>query len=219
MCTSESSHAPRLVGAGRFVAGLLLGGLFIVLHPVPVPAEGEIVPSSVKKGVLLVASPSLGDPNFRQAVVLIVEHGPEGTLGLIVNRSTNMLLSDALPDLAVLKGTSYRLFAGGPVDPTRLLLLFRLEDPPAGARSVFDGVYVGGTAGVLERIITQAKPTETFRAFAGVSGWGPGQLTHEMLQGAWAILPPDSVGIFDKDPATLWQDCIGQLQAPRVISE
>ena len=83
---------------------------------------------------------------------------------------------------------------------------------------MFDGVYVGGTLKVLERIITQAKPTETFRAFAGFSGWAPGQLKFEMLQGAWAILPPDSIGIFDKDPATLWSDCISSLQAPRVIS-
>jgi putative transcriptional regulator len=177
----------------------------------------ESSPSSVEKGVLLVASPSLDDPNFRQAVVLIVDHGPEGTLGLILNRSTNVPLSKALPDITALKGTSYRLFAGGPVEPTRLLLLFRLKEPPADARSVFDGVYVGGTR-VLERIITQAKPTETFRAFAGYAGWAPGQLAFEMLQGGWAILPPDSTGIFDIDPAKLWQDCISRLQAPRVIS-
>jgi putative transcriptional regulator len=178
----------------------------------------EFAPSSIGKGVLLVASPSLDDPNFRQAVVLIVEHGPEGTLGLILNRSTNVLLSHALPDLTALKGTSYRLFAGGPVEPSRLLLLFRLKEPPADARSVFDGVYVGGTPAVLDRIITQAKPTEAFRVFAGVAGWAPGQLKYEMLQGAWATLPPDSIGIFDKDPATLWQDCVSRLQAPMVIS-
>jgi putative transcriptional regulator len=70
----------------------------------------------------------------------------------------------------------------------------------------------------LERIITQAKPNETFRAFAGVASWAPGQLKFEMLQGAWATLPPDSIGIFDQDSATLWQDCLSRLQAPRVIS-
>ena len=177
-----------------------------------------VSPSSVAKGVLLVASPMLNDTNFHQTVVLVLEHGPEGTLGLIVNRATNVLLSEALPEVTVLKGTSYRLFAGGPVAPTRLLLLSRLQDPPAGARQVFDGVYVGGTPAVLERIITQAKPTETFRAFAGSAGWAPGQLEFEMLQGAWATLPPGSFDIFEKDPATLWQDCLDRLQAPRVIS-
>ena len=198
------------------MASFLLGALLTLLHAVSALAGMEFAPSSVGKGVLLVASPSLDDPNFRQAVVLVVEHGPEGTVGLILNRSTKVLLSEALPELTVLKGTSYRLFAGGPVEPSRLLLLFRLKEPPADARSVFDGVYVGGTPKVLERIITRAKPTETFRAFAGFAGWVPRQLEAEMLLGAWGILPPDSIGIFDKDPAVLWSDCLSRLQAPRV---
>ena len=215
---SECPSAPGFTGARRVMAIFLLGGLLIVLHGLPALAEKEFSPSSVAKGVLLVASPSLEDPHFRQAVVLVVEHGPEGTVGLILNRSTNVLLSKALPDIAVLKGTSYRLFAGGPVEPTRFLLLFRLMEPSADARSIFDGVYVGGTSRVLERIITQPKPTETFRAFAGFAAWAPRQLEAEMLLGAWAILPADSVGIFDKDPAVLWSDCISRLQGPRVIS-
>ena len=215
--TSEHSIVPGTTGARKILATCLLGGLLTVLHAAPTLAGNEFAQSSVGRGVLLVASPTMDDPNFRQTVILVLEHGSEGTLGLILNRSTKVLLSEALPDLTVLKGTTYRLFAGGPVDQTRLLLLLRLKEPPADARPVFDGVYVGGTPAVLERIITQAKPTETFRAFAGVAGWAPGQLKYEMLQGAWAILPPDSIGIFDKDPATLWADCLSRLQAPRVI--
>jgi len=215
---SDYSSAPGPTGTRKVIASFLLGGLLTVLHAVPALAGMEFSPSSVGKGVLLVASPSLDDPNFRQAVVLVVEHGPEGTVGLILNRSTNILLSKALPDITVLKGTSYRLFAGGPVEPSRLLLLFRLKEPPADARLVFDGVYVGGTSQVLERIITQAKPTETFRAFAGFAGWAPRQLEAEMLLGAWGILPPDSFSTFDQDPAKLWPDCLSRLQAPRVIS-
>jgi len=216
--TSECVSAPGLTGVGKAIASCLFAGLLTVMQAVPVVASDEFAPSSVENGVLLVASPSLQDPNFLHSVVLIVEHGSQGTLGLILNRSTRVLLSEALPDLTVLKGTTYRLFAGGPVEPNRLLLLFRLNEPPAGSRLIFDGVYVGVTPKILERIITQAKPTETFRAFAGSARWAPGQLKYEMLQGAWAVLPPDSNGIFDKDPATLWQDCIGRLTAPRVIS-
>ena len=216
--TSDYLSTPGLTGVRRAIASVLIAGFLAVLYAPPVLAEMEFAPSSVEKGVLLVASPSLDDPNFRQAVVLVVEHGPEGTVGLILNRSTNVLLSKALPDIAALKGTSYRLFAGGPVEPTRFLLLFRLKEPPSDARLVFDGVYLGRTPKVLERIITQAKPTETFRAFVGFASWVPRQLEAEMLLGAWAILPPDSFSIFDKDPAKLWQDCISWLQRPRVIS-
>ncbi|MEP6934781.1 MAG: YqgE/AlgH family protein [Nitrospirota bacterium] len=215
---SDYSITPSLTGAWRAIASFLLGGLLAVLHAAPALASTEFASSPVGKGALLVASPSLNDPNFRQAVVLVVEHGAGGTVGLILNRSTNIFLSKALPDIAVLKGTSYRLFAGGPVEPTRFLLLFRLKEPPADARLVFDGVYLGRTAKDLERIVAQAKPTGTFRAFAGFAAWAPGQLEAEMILGAWAILPPDSLGIFDKDPATLWSDCVGRLQGPRVIS-
>jgi putative transcriptional regulator len=213
--TSEYTSASGLTGIRRAMAIFLLGGLLTVLHAVPALAGVESAPLLVGKGALLVASPSLEDPHFRQAVVLVVEHGPGGTVGLILNRSTNVLLSKALPDIAVLKGTSHRLFEGGPVEPTRFLLLFRLKEPPSDARSVFDGVYLGRTPHALENIITRAKPTETFRAFAGFAAWAPRQLEAEMRLGAWGVLPPDSVGIFDKDPATLWQDCLSRLQAPR----
>lgn len=200
-------------------AGMLLGGLMTIFQAGPVPASTDLVQASVEKGVLLVASPAMEDPNFRQTVILVVEHGPGGTLGIVLNRATNVLLSDALPDLTALKGTRHKLFAGGPVEPTRLLLFrLKVKEPPADAHSVFDGVYVGGSPGVLERLVTQANPTDTFRAFGGYAGWGPGQLQYEMLEGAWGILPADSTGIFDQDPATLWQDCLSRLQAPRVIS-
>ena len=202
----------------KAIASILLGALLTGLHGTPALASSEFSPSSVGKGVLLVASPSLVDPNFRETVVLIVEHNPQGTLGLILNRSTNVLLSEALPGLTALKGTKHRLFAGGPVQPTIVLLLSKLKEPQADMRSVFDGVYIGGNPEALERIITQAKPADRFRAFAGYAGWAPGQLGLEMLQGSWAVLPPETFNIFDKDPATLWPDSLSQLQAPRVIS-
>jgi putative transcriptional regulator len=180
-------------------------------------AGPEFSPSSVEKGVFLVASPSLNDPNFRQTVVLVLDHGSQGTLGLILNRATDMLLSEALPDVSVLKGTTHRFFAGGPVQPNVLLLLSRLQKAQPDMRSVFDNVYVGGNPDALERIMRQAGPAARFRAFAGYAGWGPGQLGFEMLQGSWAVLSAES-NLFDKDPAALWPDSLARLQAPRVIS-
>ncbi len=197
----------------------LLPVLFGAVSALPASADGEFSPSSVKKGVVLVASPSMTDPNFSETVVLVVEHGDDGTLGVILNRALTVPLSEALPDVPALKGTSYTLYSGGPVEISRLVLLFRTKDqPPEGAQSVFDGVYFGGTKATLERIVTEGNPTETFRVFAGVSGWAPGQLSVEMGQGAWGVLPAETIGVFDRDAATLWRDCISRLQAPRVIS-
>ena len=199
------------------MAGLLLLIALTVIEGTTAVAGPEFHPSSVEKGVFLVASPSMNDPNFRQTVVLVLEHGPEGTLGVILNRTTDVLLSEALPDVRALKGTTHRLFAGGPVQPNIMLLLSRLKDPQPDMRPVFDSVYVGGNPDVLERLLRQAGPAARFRAFAGYAGWAPGQLGFEMLQGSWAVLPPED-NLFEKDPALLWPDSIAQLQAPRVIS-
>ena len=148
------------------MAGLLLLIMLTVLEGTTAVAGPEFHPSSVEKGVFLVASPSLNDPNFRQTVVLVLEHGPEGTLGVILNRTTDVLLSEALPDVRALKGTTHRLFAGGPVQPNIMLLLSRLKEPQPDMRPVFDSVYVGGSPDVLERLLRQAGPAARFRAFA-----------------------------------------------------
>ena len=201
----------------RMIASCLLVGVVLVIVARPALAQQEFSPSSVEKGVLLVASPSLSDPNFHQTVLLIVEHGRGGTVGLILNRATNVLVSEVLPDFTVLKRTTHRLFAGGPVERTQLVLLFRLTQILPDTHQIVDGIYVG-TPRILERIITQPKSTETFRAFSGFAGWAPGQLEHEMLEGAWGVLPSNAFNIFDKDPAMLWPDSISRLQAPRTIS-
>ncbi len=193
-----------------------MGTLFL-LPALSAQAQQEFSPRSVEKGILLVASPSLSDPNFHQTVLLIVEHGRGGTVGLILNRATNVLVSEVLPDFTVLKRTTHRLFAGGPVERTQLVLLFRLTQLLPDTRQIVDRIYVG-TPRVLERVMTQPKPTETFRAFSGFAGWAPGQLEHEMLEGAWGVLPSNAFNIFDKDPAMLWPDSISRLQAPRTIS-
>lgn len=213
-----------------FLCRLLPGSVFslsalVFLHFLALPelvlaeraAAGPPVPT-VKKGVLLIAHPSLMDPNFRQTVVLICEHGAEGTLGVILNRPTGLLLSEALPEVSVLKGTSYVLFAGGPVQPDGILMLFRLIEQPGPLKSVLENVYLGLSREALERVITRPHPTETFRAYAGYAGWAPGQLEFEMAMGSWAVVPADSSSIFDKTPETLWTEMIETLQAPRVIS-
>jgi len=177
------------------------------------------VPSTlaIKKGVLLVAHSGLMDPNFQQTVVLVCEHGAEGTLGVIINRPTAVPLSEALPNLSVLKGTSYVLFAGGPVQPDGILMLFRVVDAPGQLRKILERVYLGLNREILERVITDPHPTETFRAYAGYAGWAPGQLEFEMAMGSWAVIPADPASIFDKVPETLWAEMVEAIQAPRVI--
>jgi putative transcriptional regulator len=211
----------------RFLSGTLLSlSTFVFCYLVALPervcAENRPeAPSAatLKKGVLLVAHPSLMDPNFQQTVVLVCEHGAEGTLGVIINRPTAVPLSEALPSVSVLKGTSYVLFAGGPVQPDGILMLFRVVEAPDQLRKVLDRVYLGLSREVLERVITKPNPTETFRAYAGYAGWAPGQVEFEMAMGSWAVVSADPSSIFDKAPETLWEEMVEAIQAPRVIRQ
>ncbi len=146
------------------------------------------------KGVFLIAAPSLRDPNFRQTVVLLCEHGPEGALGVVVNRPTAMSVSEALPQVPVLEGQRHRL--------NRL---------PDNSHHVFDGVCLGGDMELVDRILTESQGREAFRAYVGYSGWGPGQLENEMKTGSWITIPADPNIVFDKDPLRIWPDIVSAL--------
>lgn len=205
-----------LLSLSALISSYLLG------LPELVFAENMLeVPSTraIQKGMLLVAHPSLTDPNFQQTVVLVCEHGAEGTLGVIINRPTEVPLSEALPNVSVLKGTSYVLFAGGPVQPDGILMLFRVVEAPGRLRKILERVYFGLNREILERVITDPHPTETFRAYAGYAGWAPGQVEFEMAMGSWAVIPADPSSIFDKAPETLWAEMVEAIQAPRVIRQ
>src|SRR5688500_20397115 len=123
--------------------------------------------TSLGKGIFLVAAPSLRDPNFRQAVVLLCEHGAEGALGVVVNRPTVMLISEALPKVPVLEGQRHVLFAGGPVQPNLVLIFYRLMQEPIDTHHVFDGVYLGGDVAEVEREFMTATGSECCRADVG----------------------------------------------------
>ncbi|MGH7255681.1 MAG: YqgE/AlgH family protein, partial [Nitrospirales bacterium] len=171
----------------------------------------------IRAGVLLIANPQMEDPNFRETVVLICRHGSDGTLGFVLNRKTDRRLADVLPDQTDLKETSAPLFAGGPVQPTGVLFLFRVQQPPADSQEVIAGVYWGGNLTEVRRIVTEGKPTETFHAFAGHAGWAPGQLQSELAVGAWAAVPADAALVFEQDPTDLWRLLLDRHRSPQYI--
>lgn len=156
------------------------------------------------KGVFLVATPALRDPNFRQTVILLCEHGPEGALGIVLNRPTEMNITEVLPQMPVLEGQPHRVFSGGPVQKDSLLVLYRLKKEIADTHAVMEGVYLGGSEETLKRILEGPEEEEFFRAFMGYSGWGPGQLENEMQNGSWLTMPAQSHLVFQENLNELW---------------
>ncbi len=154
------------------------------------------------RGKLLLASPTLLDPNFVRTVVLIAEHTDEGAMGLILNRPAASTVADAVPDLGWLAGDEEQVYVGGPVAETAVIVLAEFTRPEvAGALVEADLGFIGTDADdpeALEGAVGRA------RVFAGHAGWGPGQLEGELEEEAWIVEPPKRDEIFTEEPEGLW---------------
>jgi putative transcriptional regulator len=155
-------------------------------------------------GTLLVASPKLLDPNFMHTVVLLCEHGPEGSYGLILNRPGDFVLSDLGSDAPLLRGREDRVWFGGPVQVEHLQLLHRRTVPVPDSIEIVPGVRLGGDPDALCEALTGCDP-DSVRFLVGYSGWGAKQLEAEMGEGAWVVCPARPEIIFDEQPETLWR--------------
>lgn len=164
----------------------------------------------IGKGALLIAGPGLYDPNFRQAVVLVCEHNAEGSMGLVINRPTELVLTEALHQLTAGDRDDV-IYSGGPVQPDHLLILIRSTQEPASSHHVFNDVYLGTDLATLQSLIAQTVPDEAFRGYAGYAGWGAGQLDTELAANSWIVIPGDSKWIFDSDPKIVWPELMRSL--------
>jgi len=157
------------------------------------------------RGQLLVAGPSLLDPNFWRTVVLIVEHNDDGALGLVLNRPSETSVGEAVPQLATLLDPKEQLFIGGPVQPSAVIVLVEFEDPTDAALLAFDDVGILGTGPSEEELTAGVRAG---RAFLGHAGWGPGQLDGELERGDWILEPAKLKDAFSTEARGLWSEVL-----------
>jgi putative transcriptional regulator len=153
------------------------------------------------KGQLLLASPALFDPNFRRTVVLVTEHTEEGAAGLVLNRPTATAVVDAVPDLLPLVSDEERVYVGGPVQESAVLVLAEFEDPEEAAMLVVDDVGFVPGDGDFDLL---AEATRRVRVFAGYAGWGPGQLEAELEESSWIVESSPAPELFPELEDDLW---------------
>jgi putative transcriptional regulator len=155
-------------------------------------------------GRLLVATPSLVDPNFANAVVLLLDHDGDGSLGVVLNRPSAITVAAVLPDWAGSVDPPEVLFEGGPVSTDAALAVALVPDSgsdPIGFRRLFDRtgiIDLDTPPEVLAPAITR------MRVFAGYAGWGSGQLQSEIDEGSWYVVDSTAHDIFDAAPGGLW---------------
>lgn len=189
----------RAARVAIFISGaLLLGAGRGQLRPEPEPRPA--------KGVFLVAKPDIGGGPFLKSVVLLLEHDQSGTLGVIINRATEIPLAEAMPELDAAESRDLSLFFGGPVGLDGLLFLFRAEDPPEGAREILESLYFSGDAQVLENQLAASPSGDSLRLYLGHAGWAPGQLDEEIERGSWKLVPANVRTVFDAEPQAIWKD-------------
>ena len=160
------------------------------------------------KGMFLVASRQLRDPNFKETVVLLIDYGRDGAMGLVINRPSEVKLATVFPDIKELKKRKDTIYVGGPVAVNQMLLLVGTPLVPEESKEVTQDVYLSSSWKVLERLLKNEAKDERFRIFAGYSGWAPNQLDFETSRGDWHVLKSDAETVFDKKPSEIWQELI-----------
>lgn len=173
----------------------------------------------VEPGSALIAAPGLRDPNFHRTVVLIIEHQPAGTVGVVLNRPSDVAVSDVLPLWSPHATVSRALYVGGPVQQRAALCVAAL---PAGmdAEHTEDMIKVRGS---LALVNLDADPEQIaprlrgLRVFAGYAGWGQGQLAAEINRGDWLVVPALAEDVLAPPGTDLWSRILRRQGPPLAL--
>ncbi len=188
------------------------------IPPVFLPIQSKN-PNDLAAGKLLVASRDLGDPNFAETVVLLIHYDAQGAVGLILNRRTDVPLSQALKDLKAAKDRSDPVYLGGPVETPAVFALLRSPTKVEGAEHIFGRVYLISSKALFEKTISARPDPGVFHVYLGYAGWNNDQLREEVELGAWFIFPADARTVFNSDPDSLWSQMIRKTELKLAAGE
>jgi len=164
-------------------------------------------------GRLLVATPTLADPNFERAVILVLDHDDDGALGVVVNRPTEVPVTEVLPMWDPMVTGPDVVFQGGPValDSALGLVAVPPGDEPIGVRRLHNGfglVDLDTPPEVVQGAVLR------LRIFAGYAGWSPDQLEGEIAEGAWYVVEAQEGDPFTDAPTGLWRQVLRRQSGP-----
>ena len=179
----------------------------------PMAAEAE----QPMVGHLLVATEEMKDPRFMQAVIYMVKHDNEGTVGLIINRPVAQgPIDDLLKGFgAEAKGSKREIVIhyGGPVSSRQGFLLHSDDVTLENSITARDGVVMTSDMRMIEAIATGKGPRQ-FIFMLGYAGWAPGQLQAEIKANSWFVIAADKSFIFDDYAENKWRRAMDKRQIP-----
>jgi putative transcriptional regulator len=156
-------------------------------------------------GQLLLASPTLRDPNFARTVVLIGVHSEEGAMGIVLNRPSALTVGEAVPQLEATLDEQEPVYIGGPVQPNSIVLLAEFLDPSPAGLLVLGRIGFPAPDTDIEEL---TRATARGRVFAGYAGWSEGQLDAELDQGDWIVQAAQPQDVFCEEPEDLWREVL-----------
>ncbi len=141
-----------------------------------------------QRGSLLVAKPTVDDDMFGRSVILVIDHNEDGSMGLVLNHESPLLLSHVLPEVKT--PVDVPLHVGGPVDHQVMFILHTLgTEVIPDATPIMDGLYLGGDFEALKRYLEDGGDVVgRVKLVVGYAGWTAGQLMSEIERNDWAVL-------------------------------
>jgi putative transcriptional regulator len=203
----------QLIWLGRLLLALV--AIFLpatVLHaalqdPADIPGQPTLA------GELLIASPSMRDPRFDHAVILMVRHNSNGAFGVVINRPLGerpfASLLEALGEKDSAVTGSLRIFLGGPVQPEIGFVIHSTDYHRTETIDVAAGVAMTASRAIFLDIVHQHGPQKMLVAF-GYAGWGQHQLEDELAEHAWFTAAVDAKLTFDEDREKVWDDAMSR---------
>lgn len=167
--------------------------------------RGKTKSSTTLAGQLLLAHPSLKDPNFARTVILMSAHDPEGALGVVLNRPVERQLGELNSNYALTPLAGVPIYRGGPVETDKLILVAWQLRAEEGEFQLNFGLEPDRASSLI------GTPGVTVRGFLGYAGWGKGQLENEMKQNTWFTAPIEQYNLGAADGVGLWRMVLGSL--------
>jgi putative transcriptional regulator len=160
-------------------------------------------------GKILISEPFLIDPNFKRTIILLAEHGEDGSIGFVLNKPTEYKIHEIIEDFPSFDAVVYY---GGPVQLNILQFIYKGKEIIDGSIEILPGLFWGGSFDLLKTLIeANSVSAEDFRFFIGYSGWTDGQIDEEMEMNSWIVAEAGVDDIFSHDPDNLWRDILKSM--------
>lgn len=166
--------------------------------------------TKLEKGSFLIASPETSDKLYERSVVLICEHTPAGSFGLMLNKPFALDLPPDMMGLEELANPHVQLRVGGKMQQTQMMLLHGSNSQSCQTLQILDEVFLGGDLGFLQEMLAQSSPPPILLCL-GYTGWVSGELEKEFMQGLWFVTPGTKEHVFKTPPKDLWQTLLKNM--------